>query len=386
MLLLLVACSPTDVIDAGDPSVTDGFDLDALYSDAADAGWENVPGQYNVLVADGAKDGLLADLDGELVDELVIAPVFTARMTFAEAQRLAKHPDVISVEPDWLAFASARGGSACASSASQTTPAGVSAMGTNSAGRTGSGVAVAVLDTGIDNTHTDLTVAGIVDKTGGRGGGVDDNGHGTHVAGSIAALNNSRGVVGVAPAASLYGVKVLDRRGSGSYSTIASGVDWAVTNGMDVVNMSLGGTSNSATLHASITAAYAAGVIQVVAAGNSGVSATREYPANYDGEVLTVSAWDPATSTFPSWSNYGVPPVDVAAPGVGVCSTAKGGSYESMDGTSMATPHVAGAVALYLQGNPGASFATVEAAIEGNVSALANTATHSEDLSVVTGL
>ncbi|MSP56317.1 MAG: hypothetical protein EXR69_12050 [Myxococcales bacterium] len=129
------------------------------------------------------------------------------------------------------------------------------------------------MDSGI-YSHTDLTIAGFVDKVSGKTANYDDNGHGTHVAGTIAALNNSKGVVGVAPGVSLYGVKVLDRRGSGAYSTIASGVDWAVSNSMDVANMSLGGTTDSATLHASITAAAAADVVLVVAAGNEGVNAS----------------------------------------------------------------------------------------------------------------
>jgi subtilisin family serine protease len=393
LALALVACAPPEVADAGDPAALDGFaDSDALFSDLADAGYDAVPGRYNVLMdttvvnAPGLRADLMANvLGGELVGASEIVPTFTVSMTHDEALELAADPTVLAVEPDWLAFADARATSACASSSAQTLTSGVAAMGHNSAGRTGSGVKVAVIDTGIDNTHSDLSVVSLVDETGSRGGGVDDNGHGTHVSGTIAALDNGYGVVGVAPQASLYGVKVLDRRGSGAYSTIAAGIDWAVANGMDVASMSLGGPADSASLHASITAAYAAGVIQVVAAGNDGADASTSWPAAYDGEVLTISAWDVGTSTFPSWSNYGAV-VDVAAPGVNVCSTAKGGSYALMSGTSMATPHVSGAVAVYLQGNPGATFADVEAAVESNVSALPNTARHTEDLSTVTGL
>lgn len=241
---------------------------------------------------------------------------------------------------------------------------------------------MAVLDTGI-STHSDLSIDAVVSMIGSSG--ADDNGHGTHVAGTVAALNNSLGVVGVAPGADLYGYKVLDRRGSGSHSGIASGINQAVSDGRDVINMSLGGTSSSTTLHSAVTAAYAAGVIQVVAAGNSGTNASGEYPAAYDGEVITVSAYNVSTSSWPSWTNYGSV-VDVAAHGVDVCSTSRTGSYAKMSGTSMATPAVAGAVAVYLQSNPGASFAAVEAALEASVTAIADSSTHTEDLSVLGGL
>lgn len=389
---ILLACAPAEVEDAGDPRALDAFDEgDAPWSDLADAGWANVPGQYNVLLdADAAdapelREAVLARLEeAEMVGALANVPAFTARMGFADAARLAADPWVLAVEPDWLAHADARPGStACATNSSQTVPDGVAALG--EATSTGAGVAVAILDTGIDTRHRDLAVAGVVDFTGSRGGGTDDHGHGTHVAGTVAALDDGRGVVGVAPDVALWGVKVLDRRGSGSYSVIATGLDWAVDNGMDVVNMSLSGSTASDTLHAAVTAAHRAGVVQVVAAGNSGYSATKAYPAAYDGEVLTVSAYNVATGTFPSWSNYGVPPVDVAAPGTTVCSTTMDGSWGTKDGTSMAAPHVAGAVAVWLETHPGAPFADVEAALEQHVRALSDTSTHAEDLAQVSG-
>jgi subtilisin len=386
MILFLVACAPApEVADAGDPADQSAFDdaSGAFYSDILEAGFEAVPGRYNVLLADHERPGLYLDFPGISPEiELENVPAFTASMTYDEAVELAADPRVLAVEPDWIAWADGKPSTACASSSSQTTPTGVGLMGSNTG--TGSGVKVAVIDTGI-YLHSDLSVAGFVDKVSGKSSAYDDNGHGTHVAGTVAALNNSAGVVGVAPGVSLYGVKVLDRRGSGAYSTIASGVDWAVSNGMNAANLSLGGPSDSATLHASVTAAKAANVVLVVAAGNDGANAGTSYPGGYDGEVITVSAWDSATSTFPSWSNYGSV-VDVAAQGVDVCSTNKSGSYEKMSGTSMAAPHVAGAVAIYLQNHPGSSFAAVEAGIEASVTALTDTSTHTEDLAVKTGL
>jgi subtilisin len=392
-LLFLAACAAPHVIDAGDPAELDTFDPagDAFYSDLADAGWPNVPGQYLVLLADDVdREGLLAQRP-EVAPVVAFEgiPAFAARMTFSEAQRLALHPDVIAVEPDWLAFAIGRGGAttACATSSAQTIPAGVSAMGTSS--NTGSGVKVAVLDTGIDLDHSDLSVAGNVNEIRSRSSGDDDNGHGTHVAGTIAALSNSAGVVGVAPGASLYAVKVLDRGGSGSYSTVAAGIDWAVLYEMDVVNMSLSGTGYSSTLYAAVSRARDADIVQVVAAGNSGhnLDTSPEYPAAWEGLVLTISALDVSTSTwsFPSWSNYGTA-VDVAGPGVNVCSTTMGGGYGQMSGTSMASPHVAGAVAVYLQGVSTATFENVESAIETHVTAVDGESPHTEDLSSITGL
>jgi subtilisin len=391
--ILSLGCAPAPVIDAGDPAEQDAFDResDSFWSDLADAGYDAVPGHYTVLMSGSAQEAPdrlrgIRDWRPALQVDGTFAtfPAFTVEATYEDALELAQNPDVLAVEPDWLAFATSRGGSSCASSTSQITPGGIAALGTNAA--TGVGVTVAVLDTGVDTSHPDLAVAGGYGYTASSHTYVDDNGHGTHVSGTIAALNNTQGVVGVAPGVSLYAVKILDRNGSGSYSTIASGVDWAVANGMDVANMSLGGSSNNATLHTAITAAHNANVVVVVAAGNDGISATRSYPGAYDGEVLTVSAYDTTRSRFASWSDYGVPPIDVAAPGASICSTWKGSGYQTEDGTSMSAPHVSGAVAVYLQNHPGASFATVEAAIEGGATPLATSGSHTEDLVSLTSL
>ena len=173
----------------------------------------------------------------------------------------------------------------------------------------------------------------------------DDNGHGTHVAGIIAAVDNTLGVIGVAPRASLYAVKVLDDAGVGSYSDVISGLQWAVSNGMQVVNMSFGGP-DYAPLRAAITAASNAGIVLVAAAGNSGPGAnTVGYPAKYP-EVIAVAATDSA-NTVASFSSRG-PEVELAAPGVSILSTYFGVSYATLSGTSMASPHVAGAAALVI--------------------------------------
>ncbi|MEA3272526.1 MAG: S8 family peptidase [Patescibacteria group bacterium] len=222
----------------------------------------------------------------------------------------------------------------------------------------GFGVNVAVIDTGIDNNHPDLV--------GNLQGGVnfvsknprkpadsnkwdDDNGHGTHVAGIIAAVDNSEGVVGVAPEANLWAVKVLDRNGSGYISDVIAGINWAIANEMDVINMSLGSSSDVLSLHEAVDVAYTAGVVVVAATGNSGDGngSTNEvnYPAKYDS-VIAVGAIASDDST-PSWSSEGAE-VELAAPGVDIKSTWKDGGYNTISGTSMASPHVAGTVALLL--------------------------------------
>lgn len=247
-------------------------------------------------------------------------------------------------QPD--AGSTARGGGGGSTQPAESTPWGISTVG-GQAGTAGAGVKVAVIDTGIDLDHPDLA-ANL--KTGVRYTGSspdDDNGHGTHVAGTIGAVDNTIGVIGVAPGVSLYPVKVLDRRGSGYLSDVAAGIDWCRTNGMHVANMSLGGSSGTAVLSNACDNAKNAGVLLVAAAGNSGDGNTgtqeTSYPAAY-GSVLAVGATN-SSDGLASFSNSG-PFLDLAAPGVSVHSTARGGGYATYNGTSMASPHVAGVAAL----------------------------------------
>lgn len=206
-------------------------------------------------------------------------------------------------------------------------------------------IKVGIIDTGIDVQHPDLVgnLKGGVNTIRSTSSYNDDNGHGTHVAGIVAALNNTFGVVGVGPQIDLYAVKVLDRNGSGYLSDVIEGLDWAIKNGMQVVNMSLGTSLNIQSFRDAVQRVNAAGVVQVVAAGNSGGSVL--YPAAYP-EAIAVSATD-QSNTIASWSSRG-PEVDLAAPGVNIYSTYKGSKYQTLSGTSMASPHVAGAAALVL--------------------------------------
>jgi subtilisin family serine protease len=242
---------------------------------------------------------------------------------------------------------------------------------------------VAVLDTGIA-THSDLNLRGGVSCIPGDASYADGNGHGTHVAGTIGALDNDFGVVGVAPGARLWAVKVLNSQGSGSWSSVICGLNWVAANSgtIDVANMSLGGGGSDSTcfgsdpLHDAICQVVNAGTPVIVAAGNDSMDAAQFVPAAYD-EVITVSALadsdglagglGPQTSRGPddslaTFSNFGAD-VDIAAPGVSVLSTARGGGYAKFSGTSMASPHVAGAVALYRATYPSATPAQVKVAL-----------------------
>jgi subtilisin family serine protease len=240
-------------------------------------------------------------------------------------------------------------------------------------------IAVAVIDTG-SGPHADLNIAGGRNcSTGNPSNFNDGNGHGTHVAGTIGAINNSVGVAGVAPGIPIYSVRVLNNAGSGSWSSVICGIDWVTANAsrlhIKVANMSLGGggaddgncgNSNADAMHKAICRSVAAGVTYVVAAGNDNTSLSAFVPAAYD-EVLAVTAvadfnGQPGGGAAPTcrsdvdetpadFSNFtGAGSADaghtIAAPGVCINSTWKGGGYNTISGTSMASPHAAGTAAL----------------------------------------
>ncbi|WP_458188728.1 S8 family serine peptidase [Haladaptatus sp. NG-WS-4] len=228
-------------------------------------------------------------------------------------------------------------------------------------GDMGAGGDIAIIDTGIDDDHPDLQdylgtgKAFVSCGNGGYFGNCafsgnsnscnvswsDDNDHGTHCAGIAAGDDNTEGVVGVSPHATLHAVKVLDCGGSGSYSDIAAGVEYVADQGWDVGSMSLGGSSGSQTLHDAIQYAYNNGVSLVAAAGNDGpCTDCVGYPAAYPETIAVASS--NSSDEQSSFSSQG-PEVDIIAPGTDIYSTVPGG-YDTFSGTSMATPHVAGAV------------------------------------------
>ena len=219
-----------------------------------------------------------------------------------------------------------------------------------------------VIDTGIDTSHPDLNVVEF--KQYANGPPRDCNGHGTHVAGTIGARDDAAGVVGVAPGIRLHAIKVLNCAGSGSWSDVISGINYvaATTARPAVANMSLGGPQNTAVDDA-VKGAVAKGVFFGVAAGNDGANACGHSPAaaGTTSGVDTVAATD-SSDTEASWSNYGNC-VDIWAPGVSIFSTYKSGSYATLSGTSMATPHVVGGAALYLSSHTTANPGAVETAL-----------------------
>ena len=209
----------------------------------------------------------------------------------------------------------------------------------------GTGKTAWVIDTGIDLDHPDLLVDQARSRSfvPGLASADDDNGHGSHVAGTIGARNNAIGVVGVAAGCTLVAVKVLNAQGSGSISQVIQGVDYVTATARpgDAANLSLSGNIYQALDDAVVNLA-GRGVFVAVAAGNASASATGASPARANGlNLYTVSAMD-RNNAFASFSNFGNPPIDWCEPGVDVKSTFKNGAYQTLSGTSMAAPHLAG--------------------------------------------
>jgi len=300
--------------------------------------------------------GLVEAFGGEVYREFTIVDVIAARMPQRAADALGRKPGVRYVELDAPVYALEM----AVMTEEQTVPWGIDrvfgdeeySFGTWENTK-GDNIAVAVIDTGIDVNHEDLKVAGGVrfrttgpflrqdDKYD------DDHGHGTHVAGTIAALDNDLGVVGVGPKIDLYAVKVLDASGSGSISSIVAGIEWAMEEEIPILNMSLGSSSDSTTLRETCEIADNAGHLLVAAAGNSGnKEGTGDnvlYPANYES-VIAVAA-STINDDRASFSSTGSA-VELIAPGAGILSTWKDNGYREANGTSMASPHVAGVAAL----------------------------------------
>lgn len=284
-------------------------------------------------------------------------------LTPVQLAELNKDENVLFVENDRIVTLGKPGGKPGGGSSSQVVPWGVQNVGNADA----TGKTAWIIDTGVDLDHSDLNVdvsrsASFI-PNGPEAGNPDDmNGHGSHVAGTIAAKNNSTGVLGVAYNATVVAVKVLDRRGSGSYSSVIAGVDYVAANASagDVANMSLGGPVSDA-LDLAVVNAASQGVLFALAAGNESDNANNSSPARVNHpNVFTVSAMN-SSLVFASFSNYGNPPVDFCAPGVSIQSTWKDGGYNTISGTSMASPHVAGLLLLngtaintsgYVSGDP----------------------------------
>ncbi|MEU7838816.1 S8 family peptidase [Nonomuraea sp. NPDC049129] len=296
---------------------------------------------------------------------------YTATLTAEAAEKLRQTPNVLTVEKDAVVTAFA-----------QTVPTGVRRifapsnpnLDIDGVDDVQINTDVAVVDTGVDYTHPDLNVVARTNCVTGvcvNNTGTDDNGHGSHVAGIIGARDNTIGSVGVAPAARIHAVKVLNAAGSGTLSAIAAGLNWVVAraSAIEVINLSLGcnGCTSSA-ISTAITNATNAGIVVVVAAGNNHANASSFFPANHP-DVVTVSALtdndglagglggstlscrsetdQDDTSAF--YSNFGAT-IEITAPGTCIYSTWMNGGYNTISGTSMASPHVAGAAGILTSG------------------------------------
>lgn len=276
---------------------------------------------------------------------LRVIPGVVADLTASEIESLADRDEIVYIEPDHRVYA-----------LEDTLPWGVDRIDAELVHRylRGSGVRVAILDTGIDYRHPDLddNYKGGYDFVNNDDDPMDDHYHGTVVAGIVAAEINGFGVVGVAPEAHLYAVKVLDRRGRGFVSNVLAGIDWAIDHNMQIISMSLGGPRSFALCQAS-KRAYEAGLLLVAAAGNYGNVrpdlSTVSWPARCD-TVIAVSATED-DDELAWWSSTG-PEVELAAPGVDILSTAPDDEYREMSGTSAACPHVTGVAALLFSAYP----------------------------------
>ena len=277
---------------------------------------------------------------------------FTAVLDDLQLEKLKNDPRVKSIEQDYLiTLAKPDHLVEPTVDPAQETPWGITRVG---GGINATGKTAWIVDSGIDSDHPDLVVDVSRSRsylTRGRYSIEDGNGHGTHVAGTVAAIDNTIGVVGVAPGATIVALRVLDNRGSGDFSWTIAALDYVAASASigDAVNMSLGPTSRytDTAVDAAVTNVADLGIKIAIAAGNASDDALYYSPARVNHtNVYTVSAMD-NTDTFAYFSNYGTP-VDVSGPGVSVYSTYKEGGYATLNGTSMASPHVCG---LLLLGN-----------------------------------
>ncbi|HUV11833.1 MAG TPA: S8 family serine peptidase [Acidimicrobiia bacterium] len=295
--------------------------------------------------------------DGHLA--IQTTPVHSAEEATATAAEAAQGDDLVAVVPDQRV--AARGLARIRTSATSANDtdrsqqwaldrAGFEASWADS---DGSGVKVAVIDTGVQSSHPDLAGqvlpgyrfwhAGSVPNSAPMNPAFDDQGHGTHVAGIVSAIaNNAQGIAGGAPGACILPVKVLDSTGSGWDSDVARGIDWAVVNGAKVINLSLGGSSPGAS-GVAVDDAVASDVLVFAAAGNGGAGGAPEYPGANPNAIAVASVTSALTrSSFSTTGSY----VDIAAPGSGIWSTYPTSTYASLSGTSMATPYAAATGAL----------------------------------------
>lgn len=364
-LFLITGCQNNDLIQVQEPSALTNFSTEPIKGQYVIVLTENMSGKYatqkySERIVSLKKDYMARFSTIKLTSEKVKQTYgygvsgFAAELDDEQLSALKKDSRVKSIEQDYtitlnpdLSIQKGKpNGGGGSTLPAEITPWGISRVG---GGDSGVGKTAWIIDTGIDLTHPDLNV----DVTRSRSflGGIDannpndGNGHGTHVAGTVAAIDNTIGVIGVAAGAKVVAVRVLDSRGSGSYSGVIAGVEYVSANGQtgDAANMSLGGPVSSALNNAVINAS--AKVKFALAAGNESDDANNHSPASANGvNIYTVSAMD-KYDVFAYFSNYGNS-VDFCAPGVAVQSLWKNGGMNTISGTSMAAPHVCGLLLL----------------------------------------
>ena len=317
-----------------------------------------------IIVFNDKADVGLVSQHGQVHHVFTIIPAIGAVLPEPAIEALSKNPNVKYIEDNYIIQLDPVQASGDVQPLAQTLPWGVNRIDADLAWAysTGSGVKVGIIDTGIDMDHPDLAanIKGGYNCIRETTNFDDDHGHGSHCAGIVAAINNTIGVVGVAPNAWLYGIKVLNRRGSGTTTDCIQGIQWCTNNGMDVISMSWGSTTYSQAMNDACTAAWNAGCLLVGAAGNSG-NTNIIYPAKYSS-VLAISATD-SSDNLAYFSCYGNQ-IFMAAPGVSIYSCYKNGGYATMSGTSMACPHVSGVAALIWARYPAYSNAQVKSRLQ----------------------
>ena len=311
-----------------------------------------------------AEQALVRRAGGEIKYTYSIVPAIAASVPAAAIDALARNPGVLRVEPDVEVFLVEEDRDYAGELDNTWGVQHIDAGDAHAAEDTGAGVRVAVLDTGIDKSHSDLDHEPKCSKAFGYEDYADGHGHGTHVAGTVAALRDGEGVVGVAPDADICAIKVLSDGGGGSFSDIVEALDWIVAEftgpadrPITVANHSYGaGSDPGPTVQAAFDNSYAAGVLHVAAAGNSGnpfgMGSNCIYPALY-GSVMAVAATtqSDARASFSSTCSQ----LELSAPGVSINSTVPDNDHDTKSGTSMASPHVAGSAALLVAANPDAT-------------------------------
>jgi subtilisin len=295
-------------------------------------------------------ESLIKQLQGSINSRLHSIQALSVSLTPESAYQLANHPSIKFIEQDKPVVMEDQQIDQRIYQLNYPTPQELE----NENYYTGNGIKVGILDTGIDTSHEDLTVKGGISFVPDVTSYNDDNGHGTHVAGIIAAKNNNIGVQGLAPNVQLFSIKVLDDQGFGQYSQIIDGIEWAAQQGLDIINLSLTGKESSYALKLAVDEAYKQGLYIVAASGNHSDSKFSEdqtvyYPAKYES-VIAVGAVN-QYNKHPKFSGAG-PELELVAPGVDIYSTYMSNSYETHTGTSMATPYVTAIYALYKEAFP----------------------------------